>query len=466
MNQPDPTSFRIVLVILVALASMANARAREQGRAADPKQESLSPDQFDLIWRTLDGIQDELKSAEPDLAADALRGRLLIEAYQLINNVMRTGLSEQQLLRLPNSLKQDAGRLVSLVLRDDSQPPEPSEPDQGPLLIDDPSVPVRLRPFQPILTEVLTDRFEQLNASNLDQARLRETLEREAIAMAAKAVSPSNDPRDLISAERDYVLAMVVERLGGTPGPTDDAEREADVLLQDELDSLFELLRRKNAEWKISGEWPGISDRIEQLEQFGIARLEDVVHLRDPEASIPIPVREQIRAMAELIARGIPVALLPETTPPPDEPSTPNQPTAPDGPSATEEPPRVEPFELALEQFHRLARLARAVDQGLIVAGIDLLTRRSTLRKYFREHAARISGRTAETLPSDFLEAVDREVERILAEHSRAIDPGHPPLIVQPPVVTVPPIITVPTTARPTQVSVPNRVSRWCVPWN
>jgi hypothetical protein len=461
VNRPGPTSSWIVLVLLGALASTGPVEAQEQGRSADREEVSLTPDQFDLLHRTLEGIHDELIAADPDMAADALRGRLLIEAYQLINNVTQIGLPEEQVLLLPDPLKHEAGRLVSAVV-DDSRPSDPPEADQGPPLRDESSVPVRLRPFRPILSEVLADRFEQLKATSIEQANLRETLEREAITMAARAVSPSDDPRELVAAEREYVVSLARRIAEGDQGPPDDADPAADPLLQDELDGIAELLRRKNAEWKISGEWPGISDRIDQLERFGIARLEEGHRRRNPEAALPGQARGQIRAMAEVIARGIPLALPPEPpTTTPDEPATPD-----DEPSETEEPPRVEPFELAPEQLQRFARLARAVDQGLIVAGIDLPTRRTTLRKFFREHAARLSGRSVETLPQDFLEAVDREVEQILAEHSQVIDPGHPPVIVQPPVVTVPPIITVPTTARPTWVGVPDRASRWCFPWD
>lgn len=457
--RPGPACLWIVLVILVASASMGQVEAQGQERAADSEQLSLAPRQFDLIHRTLRGVHDELKAADPDIAADTLRGRLLIEAYELINNVMNSGLSHDRLLLLPDSLKEDASRLVSVVLEDERT--EDPGADQGPLLIDDSSIPVRLRPFQPILAEVLADRFEHLKASILDPATLRKTFQQEAIEMAARAISPSDDPRDLVEAERDYVVALASGIAGGDLDPPDNPDPADNPLLQDELDGIAELLRRKNAEWKISGEWSAIKDRIDRLGQFGMALLEESLQRRDPEASIPISAREQIRAMAEVIARGIPLAIPPETTPtPPDEPTTPDEPSEP------EEPASVEPFELAPEQFQRLARLARAVDQGLIVAGIDLPTRRTTLRKFFREHAAHRTGRTVETLPPEFLEAVDREVERILAEHSGVIDPGYPPVVVQPPVVTVPPIIAVPTTNRPIQVRVPDRHSRWCFPWN
>ncbi|MEW4566543.1 hypothetical protein AB1L88_01620 [Tautonia sp. JC769] len=469
MNRPGATTFRIVLLFLGGLASMGRVEAQEPGRSADRQAESLTPDRFDLLRRTLEGVHEELLAADPDLAADALRGRLLIEAYQLIDNVMRTGLPEDQLLLLPDPLKQEAGRLVSIVL-DDPQPPEPSEPDRGPSPSALSSAPVRLRPFESILSETLADRFEQLKATNIDQANLRETLDREAIAMAARAVSPANDPRELLDVERAFILAMARRVASGDRPAADDAGPAADTLLQDELDGIAELIRRKNAEWKISGEWPGINDRVDQLEHFGVARLEETLGRRNPGGSPPRQAREQIRAMAELTARGIPVALPPETptTSSPDgDGDGDGDPTDPDGePSEPEEPAPVEPFELAPEQLQRLARLARAVDQGLIVAGIDLPTRRATLRKFFREHAARLSGRTVETLPRDFLDAVDDEVEQILAEHGPLIGPRQPPVIVQPPVVTVPPVITVPTSPRPTWVEVPDRSPRWCFPWN
>jgi hypothetical protein len=203
--------------------------------------------------------------------------------------------------------------------------------------------------------------------------------------------------------------------------------------LVEELDTLAELLRRKNAELELSEGLLDVDARAIRLERFGLGRLGASIGDQDPPGSIPEGARHRVAALARLIARGVPFSPDPEAPGPPTG-------TVPDEPGGGGEP-AVDPNSLVL-----VAEWARLVDLGLIASGVDPANRRETLRRFSIEQLSCECRRRGAPVPAEVSREADRLADRILAE-----GPGPPGPPTNPVNVPVP----VTTTLVPTAPSMP-----------
>ena len=405
------------------------------GLTADGPAAGLDPQQFDLVRRLLEQVRDDLHAADPSLSAQPLRSRLLVEALETINEAIDAPVPDDQLLTLPPELKDDASTLVSLVLGDPTPPPTGSpEPP--------PAAPVRVAPYVPLIQGLVAERRDELvEAGSSDPGAELEPLALETTAQAIGLDSPTALSDD----ERSFAVALARRVAGGESPPTP----AADQALQDDIDALLELFKRKDASLRLADGVSSIDDRTARLTDYGTQQLTAGLHARDPNATLPDDARRRVEALASFVARGIPL-----TTPEPTPPPLPTD-LGGGGETTDTDPTPVDPAIVSAVEG-----LARAVDRALIAAGLDLPTRRATLLKFILDRIARQSGAaSADALEVELRTEAERLVEHILA----ASNPTGPHVVLPPTTVTVPTTPTTPTT--PIYILVPSNSLRRCWRW-
>lgn len=416
--------------ILIAAMTVAPAVAPDEPTATA----GIDARYYQVVRETLDAFKDELLAADPGLDPAALRSKLHVQALDLINQTLDAPVPEDRLLTLPAPLKADADRLAAELTGG------PAAASDLPEALPDPKtktdadgrteVPARLRGFEDVLADCVASLADRLREGGSDPSSQVETLEQAALEVAAEAITTTGKPEDLTPDEADYARAVARQIASGDgPPPVDEA-------IESDLDALGELLRREDARLRLSEGLRSPDDRAARLADYGDSQIEASLKARDPSATLGDEVKQRIATLADLTARGVVVRPVDDpgaVEPPPSNPSGP--------------PSGIDP---AL--WRSVESLARAVDRGLIAAGLDPAVRRSTLERFVLE---RIGGQAG----------VDSLTAAVRQEASRLVDAilrgGGQPWTVGVPTT---PVVTVPAPTAPTvYILVPAR-HRWC-PW-